>query len=172
MKMEPQETFSANGVTIRNHRPGDMGFITSRHGAIYAKEYGYGYHFEAMVGRITADFLENFEPAAERCWIAEKDGQFLGCIMLVKDRKSPGRAKLRCFLVEESARGLGLGTQLVGLCLDFAREVGYERIALRTDSHLGGARRLYTKAGFKMVLVEEHQDWGERRSGEDWELKL
>ncbi|KAF9870920.1 MarR-family transcriptional regulator [Colletotrichum karsti] len=174
MKTEsPTKDLAKNGITIRNHRPGDMGFITYRHGVIYAQEYGYGAPFESLVGRITADFIDYYDPAMERCWIAEKDGQFLGCIILHKDRETPGQARLRCFLVEESARGLGIGSQLVKLCIDFAKEVGYQSIMLRTDSHLSGARRLYTKAGFTMFLTEEHTGWGgEKRVGESWELKL
>ncbi|KAF6824816.1 HTH-type DNA-binding domain-containing acetyltransferase YbfA [Colletotrichum musicola] len=162
----------SEAVTLRTHRPGDMGFITYRHGAIYSAEHGFGHRFEALVCRITADFLENFDPAAERCWIAERDGQFLGCIMLIKDRETPGRAKLRCFLVERSARGLGIGTRLMGACFDFAREAGYERIMLRTDREMVGARRMYTKAGFKILQTEEHQDWGLKSVGENWELVL
>lgn len=159
-------------ITIRNHRPGDMGFITSRHGVIYSREHGYSEVFEAMVGNLTADFLLNYEPAVERCWVAESDDQFLGCIMLVKDRTVTGRAKLRCFLVEEAARGSGLGTELIRLCLEFAREAGYERIGLATDSHLSSARRLYSRFGFEISETKEHQDWGERRTGEIWEMKL
>ncbi|KAJ0365551.1 hypothetical protein COL154_004408 [Colletotrichum chrysophilum] len=161
MKSENQVNGTAqNGVTIRNHRPGDMGFITYRHGAIYANEFDYGSSFEALVGRITSEFITTFDPTAERCWIAERDGQFLGCIILMKDRDTPGRAKLRCFLVEKSARGLGLGTQLMKLCIDFAREAGYERVGLRTDSNMVGARRMYAKTGFKILGTEEHRTWG------------
>ncbi|KAK2769949.1 MarR-family transcriptional regulator [Colletotrichum kahawae] len=171
---EPVNGSAQNGVTIRNHRPGDMGFITYRHGTIYANEFGYGSPFEALVGRITSDFITTFDPSAERCWIAERDGQFLGCIIFMKDRETSGRAKLRCFLVEKSARGLGLGTQLMKLCIDFAREVGYKRVRLRTDSNMVGARRMYTKTGFKILGTEEHRTWGEhiQSTGENWEMEL
>ncbi|KAJ0323771.1 hypothetical protein COL5a_008133 [Colletotrichum fioriniae] len=172
-KMVSTNGFSAlNSITIRNHRPGDMGYITHRHGAIYSTEYNYGALFEAMVSQITADFLLKFDPAKERCWIAERDDKFLGSIMLIKDRETAGRAKLRCFLVEKEARGSGLGTELIRLCVDFAREVGFESIGLSTDNHLIGARRLYAKAGFELKATEEHQAWGEKRMGETWELQL
>ncbi|OLN96316.1 putative HTH-type DNA-binding domain-containing acetyltransferase YbfA [Colletotrichum chlorophyti] len=170
--MKPPADIASKSIKIRTHRPGDMGYITYRHGEIYSQEQGYGLLFEAMVARITADFLFNYDPTAERCWIAEREEKFLGCIMLVKDRDTAGSAKLRCFLVEEAARGSGLGTELVRLCVAFAREVGYERIGLKTDKFLGSARRLYTKAGFVLVNAEDHEDWGEKRTGETWELKL
>ncbi|RBR20076.1 uncharacterized protein FIESC28_05355 [Fusarium coffeatum] len=157
--------------TLRTHQPGDMDYITHRHGAIYAKEYNFDYRFESLISRITADFLDNFNPALERCWIAEKDGEFLGSIMLVQDKK-PKTAKLRLLLVEESARGLGVGTALIQACIDFAREVGYEGIDLWTQSKLEGARRLYAKAGFEMVETQAHCDWGVDVMGEFWTMKL
>ncbi|OHE98251.1 MarR-family transcriptional regulator [Colletotrichum orchidophilum] len=172
-KMNPIKTADApNPITFRNHRPGDMGYITHRHGVIYAKEHNYGELFEAMVSQITADFLLNYDPAKERCWIAERDDKFLGAIMLIRDRETIGRAKLRCFFVEKEARGSGLGTELIRLCVAFAREVGYERIGLATDFHLASARRLYGKAGFELKATEEHEAWGKKRMGETWELQL
>ncbi|CAG7561888.1 unnamed protein product [Fusarium equiseti] len=166
-------TFSkpTKSFTLRTHQPGDMGYITHRHGAIYAKEYNFDYRCESLVSRITADFLDNFNPALERCWIAEKDGQFLGSIMLVQDKK-PKTAKLRLLLVEESARGLGVGTALIQACIDFAREAGYERVDLWTQSILEGARRLYKKAGFELIETQPHCDWGVDVVGEFWSMKL
>ncbi|KAH7179076.1 acyl-CoA N-acyltransferase [Fusarium flagelliforme] len=157
--------------TLRTHQPGDMGYITYRHGKVYAKEYNFNSRFESLVSRITADFLDNFNPDLERCWIAEKDGQFLGSIMLVQEKK-PKTAKLRLLLVEESARGLGVGTALIQACIDFAREAGYESVGLWTQSMLVGARRLYKKAGFELVKTEPQCDWGVDAVGEFWSMNL
>jgi N-acetylglutamate synthase-like GNAT family acetyltransferase len=158
--------------TVRTHQAGDMGFITHRHAIIYEKQYNFNSRFESLVSRITADFLDNFNPAKERCWIAEKDGEFLGCIMLVCDKK-PKSAKLRLLMVEENARGLGVGTTLIQTCLDFAREAGYEQVDLWTQSVLEGARRLYARAGFKLVETQPpHSDWGVDLVGELWSLTL
>lgn len=162
---------STRAFTLRTHQPGDMGYITHRHGTIYAKEYNFDYRFESLILRITADFLDNFNPNLERCWIAEKDGEFLGSIMLVQDVK-PKTAKLRLLLVEESARGLGVGTALIQACIDFAREVGYESVDLWTQSILEGARRLYKKAGFERIETQPHRDWGVDLVGEFWSMKL
>ncbi|GKT86085.1 GNAT family N-acetyltransferase (MarR-family transcriptional regulator) [Colletotrichum tofieldiae] len=169
---EPSKISISGDIEIRGHRAGDMGYITYRHAAIYSKEFGYNEHFEALVGRITSDFLCNYDPVMERCWIAERDGEFLGCIMLVKELKTPSKARLRCFLVEEGARGSGLGTILIKLCIDMAKEVGYEHIVLSTSSLLGSARRLYTRFGFQLKVTKEHQNWGEKQVGETWEMKL
>ncbi|UPK94730.1 hypothetical protein LCI18_005665 [Fusarium solani-melongenae] len=158
-------------VIIRTHRPGDMGLITHRHGILYSKEYGFDQRFEALVARITADFIDNLQPNLERCWIAEKDDEFLGCIMLVHD-KQPGVAKLRLLLVEEKARGLGVGSSLIQQCITFAKEAGYTRINLWTQSMLEGARRLYAKAGFKLVEKEDHDSWGVKMTGEMWQMDL
>ncbi|TDZ31878.1 putative HTH-type DNA-binding domain-containing acetyltransferase YbfA [Colletotrichum spinosum] len=173
MKVECEPTsHPPAAITIRDHRPADMGYITHRHGIIYAEEFGHGYAFEALVGRITADFIENFDPASERCWIAEREGQFLGCVMLIRDRGEAKRAQLRCLLVEKDARGLGLGKQLMQLCVAFARDAGYDRLRLRTDQHMTVARTFYIKEGFQLLHSEAHKMWREHAVAETWELAL
>ncbi|KAJ5338357.1 GNAT family N-acetyltransferase [Penicillium brevicompactum] len=159
--------------TLRNHRPGDMGWIVHRHGALYTTEYGWNERFEALVARVTADFLENYDPKSDRCWIAERDGNIIGSIMLVKDRSSSDNAaKLRLLLVEPTARGLGLGQDLVRQCSNFAREVGYSRVHLWTNSALLSARRLYEREGYKLTSSEEDDTLGVRLNSETWELML
>ncbi|RAH77773.1 GNAT family N-acetyltransferase [Aspergillus japonicus CBS 114.51] len=164
---------TTNAYTLRHHRPGDMGWIVHRHGALYAQEYGWNERFEALVASVTVDFIKNYDPARERCWIAERDDQFLGCVMLVNDRNSgDNAAKLRLLLVEPSARGLGLGRALIQQCTAFAREAGYARIRLWTNSVLVSARRLYEKEGYRLVSTEEDEKLGFRSTGEFWELLL
>ncbi|KAE8420605.1 acyl-CoA N-acyltransferase [Aspergillus pseudocaelatus] len=158
---------------LRNHRSGDMGWIVYRHGVLYHKEFGWDERFEALVARVTADFIDNYDPETERCWVAERDGEFLGCVMLVKDRESEDNAaKLRLLLVEPSARGLGLGHALIKQCTEFARNVGYSRIRLWTNSVLNSARYLYGKEGYKLIKAEDHELLGFKLTGENWELML
>lgn len=158
--------------TLRTHRPGDLGFITHRHGVLYHDEFGWGERFEALVGRIAADFIDQLDPALERCWIAEREGKFLGCIMLLKDRTQEKTAKLRLLLVEPSARGLGVGRCLVRQCTEFAKQVGYEKIVLWTQSILVTARQIYKKEGYHLTKTEEHDSFGVKLTGELWEMKL
>ncbi|KAJ5760261.1 acyl-CoA N-acyltransferase [Penicillium odoratum] len=158
---------------FRTHRPGDMGWIIHRHGVLYNQEFGWGERFEGVVAGIAGDFLKNFDPQSERCWIAEQDGKFLGCIMLVKDLSAAkNAAKIRLFLVEPSARGLGLGRALVRQCTQFAREVGYSHIGLWTQSELVSARHIYGSEGFVHLASEEHASFGIKMVGELWELQL
>jgi len=155
---------------LRNHQPGDMGWVVQRHGAIYARERGYNAEFEALVARICADFLDHFDPSGERCWIAERHGAIVGSVFVV--RKSKTVAKLRLLLVEADARGLGIGRRLVGECVRFARDAGYRMLTLWTQSDLDAARHLYAEAGFRRVHQEKHHSFGQDLVAETWELRL
>jgi len=162
---------SGPAYILRQHRPGDMGWVVQRHGELYWKEYGYDERFEALVAKIVAEFIQNFDPKHERCWIAEKDGERVGAIFLVK--KSKTAAKLRLLLVEPSARGLGIGKRLVSECVNFGRQAGYKKILLWTQSELHAARHLYEQAGFKRTAQKPHQSWGRKDLvAETWELAL
>ncbi|KAJ8182501.1 hypothetical protein LV161_006529, partial [Aspergillus fumigatus] len=165
-----------NHITIRTHQPADIEWIISRHGTLYAEEYNFNDKFVALVSKIASDFQQNHDPTSERCWIAERTGKTtnepVGCIMLVKDVDSPDTARLRLLLVDPSARGTGVGRSLIKQCIEFAREVGYRRVVLWTQSILGSARRLYKAEGFRLVKEEEHEGFGMALVGELWELEL
>jgi len=155
---------------LRQHRPGDIGWVIARHGALYAAEYAFDARFEALVARVAGEFLAQHDPARERCWIAERDGVNVGSVFLV--RKSDEEAKLRLLLVEPAARGLGIGRRLVDECLGFARATGYRRVMLWTNDVLVAARAIYQQAGFRLVASQNHSDFGPPMVGEDWELSL
>ena len=161
----------AGPAVLRSHRTGDMGWVTERHALLYAREYGWNAHIEAVTARICADFLDGHDPALERCWIAERDGQRLGCVFLVKD-EAPGVARLRLLMLEPAARGLGLGKRLVAECVAFARAAGYREIVLWTHAVLTAARAIYAAQGFRLEETWTHDDFGAPEVSETWRLKL
>lgn len=155
---------------LRSQQSGDMGWVTYRHGVLYSQEYGWDERFEALVGQIAAEFINNYKPELERCIIAEMRGEIVGSVFVVQSSETV--AKLRLLLVEPKARGLGLGSRLVQECITFARRAGYQKLILWTNSVLVEARHIYKKSGFKLVEQEEHHSFGKDLIGETWELIL
>ena len=155
---------------LRAPRPGDFGWIVKRHGELYAEEYGWIEPFEGLCAQIVADFANKNDRKRERCWIAEMNGDNVGCIFLVED--SAKLARIRLLLVDPKARGLGLGARLVDECVRFARRAGYEKITLWTHSVLTAARHIYEQAGFKLTRTERHNSWGKPVVSEFWDLVL
>lgn len=155
--------------TLRTFRPGDMGAIAARQSILYNDGYGWGRGIEVLIGEIVTAFLRDFKPGREQCWVAERGGRMLGCVFLVEDA---GVARLRLLYVEAEARGLGIGKALVDACVDFARDAGYSKIVLWTHTVLTSARKIYAGAGFRIVSVETHDEFGKPEQGETWELEL
>ena len=158
------------GYILRDPKPGDMGWVVSRHGALYAREFGWNAEFEALVAKIVADYIENHDPARERCWIAERDGAPVGSVFLVKHGDDV--AKLRLLLVDPSARGLGIGQRLIREVIEEARFRRYKRLTLWTNTVLTGARRLYEAAGFTLDGEEPHRSFGCDLVAQTWSLDL
>ena len=155
---------------LREPRHGDFGWIVTRHAELYAQEYGWTAPFEGLCAQIVADFVNNYDAKRERCWIAELNGENVGCVMLVKDK--PGVARIRLLLVDPKARGLRLGARLTDKCVRFARERGYNKITLWTHSVLTAARYIYEKAGFKLTSSEKRRSWSHDVVAEFWDLEL
>jgi DNA-binding MarR family transcriptional regulator/GNAT superfamily N-acetyltransferase len=161
---------TARAVVLREPAPGDLGWVVARHGALYAAEYGWSAEFEGLVARIVADYAAGHDPRREAAWIAELDGEPVGCVFCVA--RDETTAQLRILLVEPAARGLGIGARLVAECLRFATAAGYESMMLWTNDVLTSARRIYEAAGFRLVEEEPHHSFGQDLVGQVWERRL
>jgi N-acetylglutamate synthase-like GNAT family acetyltransferase len=157
-------------IQLREPRPGDMGWVIEQHGKLYAQQYGWNWEFEALVAGICADFVKNFQPEWERCWIAERDGQRVGSVFVVK--QEPGVAKLRMLIVTPQARGSGLGARLTDEAIAFARSKGFKKMVLWTNACLLVARSIYEKRGFALIESEPYEGFGQHLVSEVWELAL
>jgi DNA-binding MarR family transcriptional regulator/GNAT superfamily N-acetyltransferase len=169
---DESDASSERAYVLRAPRAGDLGWVVQSHGELYAREYGWDQRFEGLVARIVAEYMDGFDPARERCWIAERAGENVGSVFVTRDATRPGVAKLRLLLVHPSARGLGIGRRLVDECTRFAREAGYHTISLWTNSVLTVARQLYADAGYQKVREEVHDSFGLPLTAETWELAL
>ncbi|HUP14753.1 MAG TPA: helix-turn-helix domain-containing GNAT family N-acetyltransferase [Acidimicrobiia bacterium] len=157
-------------ISIRGLRPGDLGWVVQRHGAIYFDEFGWNTDFEALIGTIVTDYHLHHKPDREAAWIVEVDGARAGCVFCCE--RDDTTAQLRILLVEPWARGLHIGSRLVDECLTFARSVGYASITLWTNDVLAAARRVYEAAGFRLVDEERHHSFGHNLTGQNWTLEL
>lgn len=167
---DPAGGQKAAAYLLRSPGPGDLGWMVKAHGELYAQEYGWDTTFEALVARIVADYADSHDPRREAAWIAEVDGQPMGCVLCV--RKDDDTAQLRILLVDPAARGLGIGARLVQECLTFARRAGYQRIVLWTNDVLTAARRIYQAAGFRLTGEEPHHSFGHDLVSQTWQLDL
>jgi DNA-binding MarR family transcriptional regulator/GNAT superfamily N-acetyltransferase len=161
---------TARTVVLREPGPGDLGWVVARHGSVYAAEYGWNAEFEGLVARIVADYAAGHDPRREAAWIAELDGEPVGCVFCVA--RDDTTAQLRILLVDPAARGLGIGARLVAECLRFATAAGYESMMLWTNDVLTSARRIYEAAGFRLVDEEPHHSFGQDLVGQVWERRL
>jgi DNA-binding MarR family transcriptional regulator/N-acetylglutamate synthase-like GNAT family acetyltransferase len=167
---EKPESDAKASYLLRPHQSGDMGWVVHRQGVLYAQEYGYDEQFEALAAEIVAKFIQHYDAKRERCWIAEKDGEVVGSVFLTA--KSRTTAKLRLLYVEPAARGLGIGSRLVSECVRFARQAGYKKMVLWTQSELDAARHIYKQAGFRAVEKKRHHSFSKNLVAETWELSL
>jgi len=170
LSLTPEGREALEPFQLRDVRPGDMGWVVQQHGEIYAREYGWNSEFEALVADIVAGMIRQHDPAWERGWIAERDGQRVGSVFVV--RKSATEAQLRLLILSPAARGLGLGSRLTDECIAFARAKGYRKMVLWTNSNLSAARAIYAQRGFQLVHSEAHHSYGQELVGETWELTL
>ena len=161
---------TSTSYLLRQHQPGDLGWIVHRQAILYAEEYGWDGTYEALAGEIVAQFIKNYDPNRERCWIAEKDGERVGGAFVAK--VSDDIAQLRLLHVESQARGLGIGKRLVEECVRFARQAGYQKMTLWTQSNLYAARHIYKQSGFQVVREQQHHSFGKDLTAETWELNL
>lgn len=173
---EIQKAFEGRGekpapVVLRAPVPGDLGWVIHRQAVLYAQEYGWDNTYEALISKILGEYAMAPDASREDAWIAERGGQIVGSIFLMKS-EHPDVGKLRLLYVEPSARGLGVGRRLVDTCVQRARQLGYRRLTLWTNDVLVAARRIYETSGFRLTKQEAHRSFGQDLLGQTWDLDL
>ena len=158
------------GFALRTFRVGDLAMLAARQSILYDEMHGWGRGLELVESEYTTQFLRQFIPGREQCWIAEAEGAMAGSVMLTDEGE--GLARLRLMYVEPFARGRSIGDALVGTCVAFAREVGYDAVTLWTHAVLTSARKIYAGHGFQIVATEMHEEFGKPELGETWRLEL
>ena len=166
-----QDDVAQEPVIYRDLAPGESGWIVQRFSEFARLTYGFDAGFEALVGQIMVDYLSDFDPTRDRVWIAERAGLRLGTIMCVHS-EDPEVAKLRLFFVDPLSRGQGVGAELVGRCIDFAREAGYKKLVLWTQAQLHSAIRIYERAGFVCIDRWVETAYGQTVENQSWDLVL
>ena len=161
-------TISERTIAVRPYRVGDVGWAIEQHGRLYAKEFGWNMEFEALVATLFARFATHHDSESEQFWVAEVNGERVGCVFVVRNEKDPRAAQLRCLLVDPRGRGLGVGRRLVDECIHFAKSAGYARMLLWTNDTLTAARRIYENAGFSLVEESSHHSFGHDLVGQIW----
>ncbi len=148
-----------NQIQIRNYiRPGDLGYVTHRHGKLYSEEYDYGVSFETYVGAGLHEFYQRYDPELDRAWICEHENQIIGFLLLM--HRENNAAQLRYFYVEPVFRGIGLGKKLMELFMEFLMEKKYDSAYLWTTHELYSAASLYQKHGFQLSEEKESTAFG------------
>jgi DNA-binding MarR family transcriptional regulator/predicted GNAT family acetyltransferase len=170
--LSEEQRQSADGLVIRTHRIGDLGWAIERHAQLYAEEFHWNEEFEALVAKLFARFANEHDPVKERFWVAELEGERVGCVFVVRNDEDASAAQLRCLLVDPKGRGIGVGRRLVAECIAFARSAGYSRMMLWTNDVLVSARRIYEAAGFVLAREERHRSFGHDLIGQIWSLEL
>jgi GNAT superfamily N-acetyltransferase len=170
--LKGRSAVAREGITLRPHRSGDIGWAIERHGQLYADEYRWDIQFEALVAQLFGKFAARHDPKTERMWVAEIGGERVGCVFLVRNEDDPNAAQLRCLLVDPKGRGKGVGRRLVQECIAFATAAGYKKIVLWTNDVLTAARRLYEAEGFTLVKQQRHRSFGHALVGQTWMRSL
>jgi GNAT superfamily N-acetyltransferase len=161
---------SLDDISIRTElRPGDVGYVTYMHGALYKQEYGYGIQFETYVARGLCEFYETYTPERNRVWVCEHRNRMIGFLLLMDRSKA---AQLRYFLIAPEYRGFGLGSKLLDLYMDFLHQCGYKESYLWTTHELATAASLYKRVGFELTLEKESTDFGKALREQRYDLTL
>ncbi len=155
---------------IRQLQSGDLGWMISMHGLIYAREFNFNLEFEIGIAQKAARIGTSKDPF-DRIWIKEVDGQRAASIAV--SRTEDDAAFINFVLVLDEFRGMGIARELMNHVISHVRDAGIRTIRLETYTCLEHARTLYRKLGFGIASIEKNcQRFGLTLEQEYWELQL
>ena len=138
-----------SGFTIREIQQKDNAKIAKAIRNVLT-EFGVPKVGTAYADKILDTLFETYTSKKAIYYVIEKNGEIYGGAGIKQlDNYEGNICELQKMYFKNDARGIGLGSKMMDICLLKAKEFGFEKCYLETLPYMTDARKLYRKVGFK-----------------------